>query len=176
MRKFMALLLTVIFLTGCNDTMKDIKDAAAGINSKANEAATAISIDVHSIRAIELAFDNEQVTINDLFKTILRDVQWHYDESANILKITGTWKNNQLFSEQHFSEQQKQELVENGNVTDEILEEYADPESEKYERMVEEIRKELNFTSLRFNRLDDMLESTGVEPCKLCTYCWNGKE
>lgn len=117
MRKFMALLLTVIFLTGCNDTMKDIKDAAAGINSKANEAATAISIDVHSIRAIELAFDNEQVTINDLFKTILRDVQWHYDESTNILKITGTWKNNQLFSEQHFSEQQKQELVENGNVT-----------------------------------------------------------
>ena len=66
--------------------------------------------------------------------------------------------------------------LENGNVTDEILEEYADPESEKYERMVEEIRKELNFTSLRFNRLDDMLESTGVEPCKLCTYCWNGKE
>ena len=66
--------------------------------------------------------------------------------------------------------------LENGNVTDEILEEYADPESEKYEKMVEEIRKELNFTSLRFNRLDDMLESTGVEPCKLCTYCWNGKE
>ena len=66
--------------------------------------------------------------------------------------------------------------LENGNVTDEILEEYADPESEKYERMVEEIRKEVNFTSLRFNRLDDMLESTGVEPCKLCTYCWNGKE
>ena len=66
--------------------------------------------------------------------------------------------------------------LENGDVTDEILEEYADPESEKYERMVEEIRKELNFTSLRFNRLDDMLESTGVEPCKLCTYCWNGKE
>lgn len=77
--------------------MKDIKDAAAGINSKATEAATAISIDVHSIRAIELAFDNKQVAINDLFKTILRDVQWHYDESANILKISGTWKNNQLF-------------------------------------------------------------------------------
>ena len=68
------------------------------------------------------------------------------------------------------------ERLENGNVTDEILQEYADPESEKYERMVDEICKELNFTSLRFNRLDDMLEATGVDHCKLCTYCWNGRE
>lgn len=68
------------------------------------------------------------------------------------------------------------ERLENGNVTDEVLEEYADPETEKYERMVEEIRKELNFTSLRFNRLDDMLESTGIDKSRLCTYCWNGKE
>ena len=66
--------------------------------------------------------------------------------------------------------------LENGNVTDEGLQEYADPESEKYETMVEEIRKELNFTSLRFNRLDDMLESVGIDKCKLCTYCWDGKE
>ncbi len=68
------------------------------------------------------------------------------------------------------------ERLENGQVTVEILLEYADPESEKYEKMVEEIGKELKFTSLRFNRLDDMLEATGLEPCKLCTYCWNGKE
>ena len=68
------------------------------------------------------------------------------------------------------------ERLENGQVTEEILQEYADPESEKYEKMVEEIGKELKFTSLRFNRLDDMLDATGLEPCKLCTYCWNGKE
>lgn len=66
--------------------------------------------------------------------------------------------------------------LEDGEITDEILSEYANPESEKYEKMVEEIRKELNFTSLRFNRLDDMLEAVGIEKCKLCTYCWNGKE
>ena len=36
------------------------------------------------------------------------------------------------------------------DVSDEILQEYADPESEKYEQMIEEIRKELNFTSLRY--------------------------
>lgn len=66
--------------------------------------------------------------------------------------------------------------LEHGRVTEEILQEYADPESPKYEQMVEEIRKELNFTSLRFNRLDDMLDSVNIDKCKLCTYCWNGKE
>ncbi len=66
--------------------------------------------------------------------------------------------------------------LENGNVTDEILAEYADPESERYEAMLEKIREELNFTSLRYHRLDDMIESVGIDPCKLCTYCWNGKE
>ena len=43
-------------------------------------------------------------------------------------------------------------------------------------RMVEAVRQELNFTSLKYQRLDDMLASTGVSPCKLCTYCWNGRE
>ena len=42
--------------------------------------------------------------------------------------------------------------LEKGEVTDEALKKYADPETEEYERMVEEIRKELNFTSLRFIR------------------------
>ena len=66
--------------------------------------------------------------------------------------------------------------LEGGRVTDEVLQEYADPDSPKYAAMVEGIRKKLNFTSLRFHRLDDMLASVGIEPCKLCTYCWNGKE
>ena len=61
-------------------------------------------------------------------------------------------------------------------VPEEILSQYADPNSEKYELMVEEIRKELNFTSLKYNRLDDLLDAVGIDPCKLCTYCWNGKE
>jgi amidophosphoribosyltransferase len=61
-------------------------------------------------------------------------------------------------------------------IPDEILKQYADPESPKYEAMVEEIRKELNFTTLRYNRLDDMLDAVGIDHCKLCTYCWNGEE
>ena len=66
--------------------------------------------------------------------------------------------------------------LEGGNVTKEMLQEYADPDSEKYEIMVEGIRQKLNFTSLRYHRLDDMLESVGIDPERLCTYCWNGKE
>lgn len=61
-------------------------------------------------------------------------------------------------------------------VSEEVLQEYTNPESSKYNEMVEEIRKELNFTTLRFNRLDDMLESVGIDKEQLCTYCWDGKE
>ena len=56
------------------------------------------------------------------------------------------------------------------------LTEYSNPNSDKYEAMVGEICQQLNFSSLRYHRLDHMLESIGVDPCKLCTYCWNGKE
>ena len=66
--------------------------------------------------------------------------------------------------------------LENGNVTQEILEKYSNPDSPEYKKMQDEICKQLHFTSLRFLRLDDMLNSTGLEHCKLCTYCWNGKE
>lgn len=62
------------------------------------------------------------------------------------------------------------------DVSDEVLKKYVDPDSPQYEAMVEEIRKELNFTSLRYNRLDDMLESVGLPVDQLCTYCWNGEE
>lgn len=65
---------------------------------------------------------------------------------------------------------------EGENVSKEVLSDYANPESRNYKEMVDEICKELNFTSLRFHRLDDMIETIGLPECKLCTYCWNGKE
>ena len=61
-------------------------------------------------------------------------------------------------------------------VTPEILAEYADPCTKKYEEMVEEVRKRQNFTTLRYHRLDDLIEAIGLPECKLCTYCFNGKE
>ena len=57
-----------------------------------------------------------------------------------------------------------------------MLDDYTNPDSQNYIEMIDEIRKQLNFTTLRYHRLDDMLASIGIEPCKLCTYCWNGKE
>ena len=68
------------------------------------------------------------------------------------------------------------ERLEGGNVTEEVLKQYANPDTEKYAAMIEEIRKEMNFTSLRYARLDDMLDSTGLPHDKLCTYCWDGVE
>lgn len=53
---------------------------------------------------------------------------------------------------------------------------YVDPDTPEYGEMVERIGKKLNFTSLRFHRLDDMIESVGIDKDKLCTYCWNGVE
>ena len=61
-------------------------------------------------------------------------------------------------------------------VTPEVLSEYSDPCSARYEEMLEEIRKQQNFTTLRYHRLDDLIASIGLSPCKLCTYCFNGKE
>lgn len=63
-----------------------------------------------------------------------------------------------------------------GENAEQVLPEYTDPESERYQAMIEEIRKQLNFTSLRYHRLDDMIESVGIDKCKLCTYCWDGRE
>lgn len=65
---------------------------------------------------------------------------------------------------------------EGDNVSDEVLADYTNPESQNYKEMIDEICKQLNFTSLRFHRLDDMIESVGLPECNLCTYCWNGKE
>lgn len=66
--------------------------------------------------------------------------------------------------------------LEGGNPPQEILEEYLNPDTERYAAMVEEIRKQQKFTTLRYNRLDDMLAAIDIDPDKLCTYCWNGKE
>ena len=63
-----------------------------------------------------------------------------------------------------------------GNNAENVLDEYTNPESERYDKMIEEIRKQLNFTSLRYHRLDDMIASVGIDRSKLCTYCWDGRE
>lgn len=65
---------------------------------------------------------------------------------------------------------------EGDNCPEEVLEEYTNPDTCRYVQMIEDIRRQQNFTTLRYHRLDDLLASIGIEPCKVCTYCFDGKE
>ncbi|MCR5368803.1 MULTISPECIES: amidophosphoribosyltransferase [Eubacterium] len=65
---------------------------------------------------------------------------------------------------------------EGDNVERTVLDDYANPDSDRYHLMLDKIREKLNFTSLAFNRLDDMIEAVGIDKSKLCTYCWDGRE
>jgi amidophosphoribosyltransferase len=53
---------------------------------------------------------------------------------------------------------------------------YVNPDSEKYRAMVDRIGQRLQFDSLKYQRLDDMVTAVGLPEEKLCTYCWNGRE
>lgn len=58
----------------------------------------------------------------------------------------------------------------------ELIQEYTDPDGEKYQKLLDAICKQLHFTTLRYHRVDDMIEATGLPADKLCTYCWTGRE
>lgn len=65
---------------------------------------------------------------------------------------------------------------EGGPVEHDVLDDYANPDSDRYHRMVDTMCKQMNFSSLQFSRLDDTIAATGLTQDQLCTYCWNGKE
>lgn len=65
---------------------------------------------------------------------------------------------------------------ENWEIPDEVMNRYKDENTTEYRNMVEEIRREMDFNSLKFQKLSKLLEATEVDSCKLCTYCWNGEE
>lgn len=54
------------------------------------------------------------------------------------------------------------------------LEEYSRTGSEKYEAMVDQIRKSLKLTTLKYQRLEDLVKAIGLPKEKICTYCWDG--
>jgi amidophosphoribosyltransferase len=59
---------------------------------------------------------------------------------------------------------------------DRNLEEYSRADTEKYNAMVERIRKRLRLSTLRYQRLEDLVRAIGLPKEKLCTYCWDGSE
>ncbi len=56
------------------------------------------------------------------------------------------------------------------------LAEYSDRTTERNHKMREMICKELHLASLEFQTIDGLKKAIGLDECKLCTYCWNGKE
>ena len=67
-------------------------------------------------------------------------------------------------------------LADDEPIAQDVLDRYADTKSEEHAAMIDSIRKQLKFDSLKFQSLDSLLEATGVDKSKLCTYCWDGKE
>lgn len=70
----------------------------------------------------------------------------------------------------------RQAIKELEGEDDKHLEDYADPDSERHAKMVERVRQQLGLTSLKYQRLDDLVEAIGLPKGRVCTYCWDGCE
>ena len=56
------------------------------------------------------------------------------------------------------------------------IEEYSDGSTERGKNLRRAICEKFHFASLDFQSLEGVIKAIGLDPCKLCTYCWNGKE
>lgn len=63
-----------------------------------------------------------------------------------------------------------------GESADEHTEEYADGDTQRGRKLREAICKKLHLSSLEYQSLDGVIESIGIDRCKICTYCWTGKD
>ena len=59
---------------------------------------------------------------------------------------------------------------------DKDLDEYSTEGSEKYKGMIKQISKRLKLTTLKYQKLEDLVEAIGLPKEKICTYCWDGAE
>lgn len=66
--------------------------------------------------------------------------------------------------------------LENGNVSPENMDRYVTAGTPEYEAMVDQVRQELNLTTLKYQHLDAMIEAIGLPAEKICTYCWTGQD
>ncbi len=64
--------------------------------------------------------------------------------------------------------------LEGGEPSPEILKEYITAGTERYNNMVEEIRKMLGLTSLRYQTIDKLVEAIGLPKERICTFCFDG--
>ena len=68
------------------------------------------------------------------------------------------------------------ELEGNIDVPKEIIDKYIDWNDPKHKQLIDAICKKMNFTSLRYYRIEDLYKAIGINKCDLCTYCFNGEE
>lgn len=66
-------------------------------------------------------------------------------------------------------------ITELENTRNPDLDEYIDESSDKYHAMVQRIGRKMGLTTLRYQKLPDMINAIGLPAEKLCTYCWNGR-
>ena len=64
--------------------------------------------------------------------------------------------------------------VEGENIKDFSV--YTRPETDRYQAMEEVIRKKLNLTTLKYQKMEDLVSAIGLPKDRLCTYCWDGVE
>lgn len=68
------------------------------------------------------------------------------------------------------------ELEGKADVSKDIIDEYIDYNNPKHQLLINKICEKMNFTSLRYYRIEDLYDAIGIDKCRLCTYCFNGKE
>jgi len=64
--------------------------------------------------------------------------------------------------------------IEGENIKDFSV--YTRPETDRYQAMEEVIRKKLNLTTLKYQKMEDLVSAIGLPKDRLCTYCWDGAE
>jgi len=70
----------------------------------------------------------------------------------------------------------RQAIVELEGKMPENLDDYCNPNADKYHCMVDCIGKHMKLTSLKYQNIFDMLDAIGIGAENICTYCWTGKE
>ena len=63
-----------------------------------------------------------------------------------------------------------------GDEGEKHIDEYRDFSTERGKLLREKLCEKLHLKTIEFQSLEGIIEAIGIEPCKLCTYCWTGKE
>ncbi|MBR6087289.1 MAG: amidophosphoribosyltransferase [Prevotella sp.] len=75
---------------------------------------------------------------------------------------------------EHTTSLEEAHTARNIEISDETLKKYAKTDSPEYQRMVNEIARRLNIDTLKFSKIETIIEAIGLPKCKVCTHCFDG--